>query len=218
MPAGPRTPAVNQGDQILNAIAGLSTELAKQVERIDQRFERIDQRFDRFDQRFERLEQGFQRLDQRIGWLEYGFQGLDRRIGGLEQGFQGLDRRIGGLEQEVHTLRQGLDQRFEGIDQKLGVATNTLEELQQQFGSFQSQVADLQGSWVFTILDLDGILTHNLNSQQLLPMRLYNASVNDITPLRYPQRVSVGRLPATRREFRGFTGKCSATMGECEHC
>lgn len=49
-------------------------------------------------------------------------------------------------------------------------------------------------------------------------MKLYNATASETAPLWYPPGVPTENLPATRRDLLNLTGKCSATMAECEHC
>ena len=158
---------------------------------------------------------------------------LDGKAQGLENGFHEFRQ---SLEDTTNTLGElktqfgGFQTNLRGFGTQLGSFGTQIGGFQTQFGSFQTQLTDVQtqlkdvqiqltgvqASCVFPLLNPYGILTHSLNSQRLLPMRLYNSSANDLTPLKYPTGVSVSSLPATRVEFLDLTGKCSATMCECE--
>ncbi|KAH8151712.1 uncharacterized protein LAJ45_04334 [Morchella importuna] len=76
-----------------------------------------------------------------------------------------------------------------------------IAEVQAQLGG---QIAELRGD----TLQLQGQVGLVQNEQQLLPMRLYNASASELAPLRYPAAIPGPNdhiLPATRRHLSTFS-------------
>ncbi|RPB15805.1 hypothetical protein P167DRAFT_542526 [Morchella conica CCBAS932] len=74
-----------------------------------------------------------------------------------------------------------------------------LGQMQVQIGQMQVQIGQVQGQ-----------IAQIQDEQQLLPMRLYNASTSDTAPLRYPAGLPQGHpLPHTRRDLFELTGKSS---------
>ena len=136
----------------------------------------------------------------------------------FQAGRQGLcqefHQELGGIKKEFHEELGGIKQRLVGIEKAI---VRDGPWRYRYPGGIKDELQDIRRLCVFPIL-MRMSLTHSLNSQQLLPMRLHNSSANMLTPLRYPPETPTGGLPATRRDFLDLTGKWSNTVSESEHC
>ena len=139
--------------------------------------------------------------------------------------YQEFHQELGGIKKEFHQelggIKKGFHEELGGIKQRLvGIEKAIVRDGPWRYrypGGIKDELQDIRRLCVFPIL-MRMSLTHSLNSQQLLPMRLHNSSANMLTPLRYPPETPTGGLPATRRDFLDLTGKWSNTVSESEHC
>ena len=122
------------------------------------------------------------------------------------------------ISNEGETVSSAIFVAIQQLSHELNQLRQEVKDLRESSG----EVKDLRESFrelcVFPTLGLHGIRTHRLNSQQLLPMKLHNSSVNRFTPLRYPPGVPTNTLPGTGNGLYYLTGKCPAILDECKHC
>lgn len=140
----------------------------------------------------------------------------------MTQHFQTTEQIYNELQQ-VHPARwqqlnEEINQKIGEINTAIGGVQDVCRQLHQGLVVVENSLRDLHGSYVIPITGSYGMRTHNLSRQQLLPMRLHNASARTKTPLRYPPGAPINALPPTRSAFLDLTGKCSSTLGERGHC
>ncbi|MCY4537085.1 MAG: hypothetical protein OXE52_02535 [Chloroflexi bacterium] len=68
-------------------------ELARALDRIDERFDRVDERFDRVDERFDRVDERFAQVDERFAQVDERFAQVDERFDQVDERFDRVDRR-----------------------------------------------------------------------------------------------------------------------------
>ena len=107
---------------------------------------------------------------------------------------------------DVQTRLTNLETRFTSTDTRLA-------DIDTRMTAMDTRLTDILNRCVFPILNYR-IESDSLDSHQLLPMRLFNASASDYAPLYVPPGIAPGILPASRRLLFEFTGKHPATMGE----
>ncbi|KAI5839538.1 hypothetical protein DFP73DRAFT_561250 [Morchella snyderi] len=117
---------------------------------------------------------------------------------------------IQGIQDDVKNHLQGIQAQVALIPNipavvGVGALQQQFDALQQQFNGFQQQFNVFQQQANENHQQLVRILTNMQNEQQLLPMRLYNASASEMAPLRYPVGVPRDQLPGTRRDLATFT-------------
>ena len=236
-------PAADQGTWIIAAIRNLAADvhglrndqkqLITTVTQLDGKAQGLENGFHEFHQSLEDTTNTLGELKTQFGGFQTNLTGFGTQLGSFGTQIGGFQTQFGSFQTQLTSFGTqigGFQMQFGSFQTQLTSFGTQIGGFQTQFGSFQTQLTDVQtqlkdvqiqltgvqASCVFPLLNPYGILTHSLNSQRLLPMRLYNSSANDLTPLKYPTGVSVSSLPATRVEFLDLTGKCSATMCECE--